>query len=814
MKKLIIAFLFALFVLALPLQIVHAGDVRALVDVSVTSSFDTSNTVSTTVEDQDYGTKISFAASLPGSQTGYEFYCWIVNGVVRTDLAQGAEFIVTEGLSLVGVFHPTDPLKYAVVFMDANGQVLKIEYVASGAGATAPSTTNLSKPGYTVDDETPWDTEFSNVTSNLIVLLQYESVVSELFSVGVTGGTGTNDYAYNSLVTVVADTPETGYFSYWADDNDKPLSYESTYIFTAVRDINLTAVTSESGPTDITYVTLGDRLSFHSGKSSYIGQFHIPSGFTLVEFGTLTFDEIGEFDLTTEGIIKYQGNKYNTLTNEFIASIPSNNSQYIKSYLVVEYTATGNLATVYSAAEKTRDLMFSEYGEGSSGTNKWLEIYNPTLETISLEDYSVEIYINGSLTPATPLTFTSESILAGDVLVIANSATNPAVLSKADIVNNTIANFNGDDALAIKLNGEIIEQFGIIGNDPGTGWLVSGSDYTLDTVLIRTYGLYSPNAVWDSTEWTVHSDTDYTNVGFHVNNAVSSIEITGSSTLMAEKSTQLSITYSPLDAVRDVSWDSSNDSIATVDANGLVTGVAEGEVTITATSDSNASATDTHVITVSPAIYWDITYYSNGGSDVDPDSVLDGTIAEPPTPPTYSGKVFSGWFTDNTTFLNRYTFSTPVTADIDLYAKWITEASYTETFDNFPATGSSYVDGSFTGVNSVLWTYDGARGDQTLGTGKAFCLNRVSNDALASLTATIQGGISSFSIDYKNAFSTAAGVKLYINNVLIGTSTEATGTMLHYSLDNINVSGEFTIKIQTTNGQLTIDNLNWTTYTP
>jgi len=724
MKKLIVAFLFALFVFALPLQIVHAGDVRALVDVSVTSSFDSTNTVSTTVEDQSYGTKVSFAASLPGSQTGYEFYCWIVNGVVRTDLAQGAEFIVTEGLSLVGVFHPIDPLKYAVVFLDSNGQKLKIEYVSSGTGATAPSTTNLSKPGYTVDDVTPWDSEFSNVTSNLIILLQYESAVSEMISVGVTGGTGAGSYAFNSVVTVVADTPEEGYFCYWEDANGKEVSYQETYVFTAVKDVSLTVVTSESAPTDVNYVTLSDRLSFHSEKSTYIGQFHIPSGYTLIEYGVLTFDEIGEFDLTTEGIIKYRSNIYNTVTNEFIASIPSNNSQYIKSYMVVEYTATENLTTVYSSAEKTRDLMFSEYGEGSSN-NKWIEIYNPTLETVDLSDYDVITYVGGSET-----TYTENltgSLLSGDVYVIANSGAIPAILAQADITSS-ITYYNGDDAIGLYHSSVLIDQFGVIGVDPGTVWTV-GSGETAEYTLVRAYGIYSPNAEWDTTQWDVYPQNTTTYIGYHENNSATSIEIVGDTTLMAEKSTGLSITYDPLDSTREVTWESDDEDVATVDANGVVTGVAEGEVTITATSTSNASATDTHVITVSAAVYWDVTYYSNGGSSVDQDSVLDGTTVTPPTPPTYTSYVFDGWYTDDVTFLVPYVFSTPVTADVDLYANWVEEGGVTLADDLF---FSEYIEGG--GSNKVIEIYNGTGSSVDLSNYTVELYSNGASTATASLT--------------------------------------------------------------------------------
>jgi hypothetical protein len=41
-----------------------------------------------------------------------------------------------------------------------------------------------------------------------------------------------------------------------------------------------------------------------------------------------------------------------------------------------------------------------------------------------------------------------------------------------------------------------------------------------------------------------------------------------------------------------LNWSSSDESIATVDSNGVVTGVSEGEVTVTVTSDADPSFTD------------------------------------------------------------------------------------------------------------------------------------------------------------------------------------------------------------------------------
>ena len=58
---------------------------------------------------------------------------------------------------------------YTVTFVDWNGTVLKTETITEGASATAPS--NPTRDGYTF---VGWDKGFTNITSNLEVIAQYE----------------------------------------------------------------------------------------------------------------------------------------------------------------------------------------------------------------------------------------------------------------------------------------------------------------------------------------------------------------------------------------------------------------------------------------------------------------------------------------------------------------------------------------------------------------------------------------------------------------------------------------------------------------
>ena len=65
-----------------------------------------------------------------------------------------------------------------------------------------------------------------------------------------------------------------------------------------------------------------------------------------------------------------------------------------------------------------------------------------------------------------------------------------------------------------------------------------------------------------------------------------------------------------------------------------------------------------------------VTFNSNGGSTVDPQTVKYNDKAKEPLAPTKSGYTFAGWYTDNEKFTTKYDFASPVTKDIPLYAKW------------------------------------------------------------------------------------------------------------------------------------------------
>lgn len=74
------------------------------------------------------------------------------------------------------------------------------------------------------------------------------------------------------------------------------------------------------------------------------------------------------------------------------------------------------------------------------------------------------------------------------------------------------------------------------------------------------------------------------------------------------------------------------------------------------------------------SVYYDLdfhtlTFDTMGGSKIAPETVRHGLTVAKPKDPVNGGYIFDGWYTDKT-FRHRYDFSTPLTEDITVYAKW------------------------------------------------------------------------------------------------------------------------------------------------
>ena len=91
-----------------------------------------------------------------------------------------------------------------------------------------------------------------------------------------------------------------------------------------------------------------------------------------------------------------------------------------------------------------------------------------------------------------------------------------------------------------------------------------------------------------------------------------------------------------------------------------------------------ASASEVLALTntkLTPAQGYSVVFDSNGGSSVSTQIVASGSTVTVPTAPTKAGKVFCGWYLDNG-LQTAYDFTSVVTGNLTLYAKWADAISY------------------------------------------------------------------------------------------------------------------------------------------
>jgi hypothetical protein len=175
-------------------------------------------------------------------------------------------------------------------------------------------------------------------------------------------------------------------------------------------------------------------------------------------------------------------------------------------------------------------LYFSEYGEGSSN-NKYLEIYNPGVESISLDGFALAHTVNDPSVPGTYETWVelpvNGVIEPQSVYLIVHSQAEIALFNIADFIYGNLS--NGDDGFALVSGSpadyNVLDAIGDWNGDPGTGWDVAGtSNATANHTLIRkptvstgNAGDWTPSAgtTEEDSEWLVLETDNWDDVGAH-----------------------------------------------------------------------------------------------------------------------------------------------------------------------------------------------------------------------------------------------------------------------------------------------------------
>ena len=207
-----------------------------------------------------------------------------------------------------------------------------------------------------------------------------------------------------------------------------------------------------------------------------------------------------------------------------------NTNKKIATVALVATMVTQNIQPVLAVENlntelpKAKDLIISEYMEGS-GSNKAIEIYNGTGKSVDLSKYKLEVYTNGS-TKAQNTHQLSGTLEHDKTYVIVDSSANDEIKEKGNITSaeSKVTYYNGDDAVVLKNNEDVIDSIGKIGEDPGDAW-ISNNVSTKDMTLVRkssiAQGDTNTSDDFDpSVEWEAYNKDYADNLGKHLMDAV------------------------------------------------------------------------------------------------------------------------------------------------------------------------------------------------------------------------------------------------------------------------------------------------------
>ena len=306
-------------------------------------------------------------------------------------------------------------------------------------------------------------------------------------------------------------------------DGPKANSYDAIntdQIFQALVDPTITiSVTSISG------------LAYVSGNSSIVSESFSVSGLNLNEGITISVPqgfEASEDDTTfSNADIVLPASSGSVSTTQIYVKLSSGQQEgdYSGSLninstgLSESVTISGQVYPDSFVSNLSQDLFISEYAEGSS-SNKYIEIYNPTAQTIDLSSYAIASVSNDPTIIGwheSFNTFTEDAtISSGETYVWANSGSNATILAVATAPTGETgtAYFNGDDAYALVKGTEtsyvVLDIIGDFNGDPGSGWDVAGvSSATKDKTLVRRDFVTKGNNNWSSSAGTNSSDSEW-----------------------------------------------------------------------------------------------------------------------------------------------------------------------------------------------------------------------------------------------------------------------------------------------------------------
>ena len=186
---------------------------------------------------------------------------------------------------------------------------------------------------------------------------------------------------------------------------------------------------------------------------------------------------------------------------------------------------------LFSSSQNT--LIFSEYGEGSSN-NKWVEIYNPTLQSISLDEYRYNFCWNGceGLQWEFSIPFDSgHIILPEETYLLVHHDADSILLNTANQTTNILSNGNDVIGLLNTSFNTIIDIIGILDSTNINAWDVDGViNATQNHTMIRKPDVCEGNiGNWSlsdgsisNSQWIVGIEDDFSSLNTHNSDCINS----------------------------------------------------------------------------------------------------------------------------------------------------------------------------------------------------------------------------------------------------------------------------------------------------
>ena len=177
---------------------------------------------------------------------------------------------------------------------------------------------------------------------------------------------------------------------------------------------------------------------------------------------------------------------------------------------------------VVAGVATTTSVFFSEYIQGGA-SNQALEIYNDLEDDVDLSEFSIARYSSGS--SISSIYVLGGNLPAKEVYVIVNSGASGTLTSTTEVdLSAGFFDFDGNDAIALLQNGDIVDFIGGNDGDPGVGWDVAGVDNaTADHTLVRKTNITVGNPdpldsfgdTEDNSEWIVYNQNEFSYLGSH-----------------------------------------------------------------------------------------------------------------------------------------------------------------------------------------------------------------------------------------------------------------------------------------------------------